>query len=168
MAKIKLKVSPKTGDPVSPKPVDDKLLFSPNRSQAQLDFDVRDRISELVGKGNALLPDDKMAIFSNLSSVLGKDRAQKVMDHAYLFNTRPEVQRLPLEEKIKSFYTVGSNDPWVHEVIQKTKSLGYGPVEGMRSSHSTGNQQLTGAMPVVAAAATSPVLKKKVMITVKK
>ena len=168
MAKVKLKVSPSTGDPVPPKAVDEKLIYSPTRSQTQLDFDVRDRISELVGKGNALLPDDKMAIFSNLTSVLGKDKAQKVMEHAYLFNSRPEVQKLPLEEKIKSFYTVGSNDPDVQTLIQKSKSLGYGPLQGMRSSHSTGNQLLTGGMPLASVAGASPEIKKKVILRTSK
>jgi hypothetical protein len=168
MAKVLLKVSPKTGDPAAPKIGEEKQLYSPARSQAQLDFDVRDRISELVGKGNALLPDDKMAIYSNLTSILGKDKAQKVMEQAYLFNSRPEVQKLPLEEKIKSFYTVGSNDPGIQEVIQKSKSLGYGPIQGMRSSHSIGNQVLTGGMPLASSTVVTPEIKKRVVLKVSK
>lgn len=168
MAKVLVKVSPKTGDPAVPKVGEEKLMYSPSRSKAALDFDIRDRISELVGKGNALMPDDKAAIYSNLTDVLGQEKARKIMDHAYLFNSRPDVQGLPVEEKIKSFYTIGSNDPSVQELIQKTKALGYGPVQGFRTSHSTGNQQLTGAIPVVAATDASPEVKKKVMIKVKK
>lgn len=168
MAKVVVKASPKTGDPAAPKIGEEKLIYSPARSKSALDFDVRDRISELVGKGNALMPDDKAAIYSNLTDIMGPERARKVMDHAYLFNSRPEVQGLPVEEKIKSFYTIGSNDPTVNELIQKTKALGYGPVQGFRTSHSVGNQQLTGALPVVMAAAASPELKKKVMVKVKK
>lgn len=167
MAKVVVKVSPKTGDPATPKVGEEKLIYSPTRSKAALDFDIRDRISELVGKGNTLMPDDKAAIYSNLMGIMGPEKARKVMDHTYLFNSRPEVQGLPVEEKIKSFYTVGSNDPTVNELIQKTKALGYGPVQGFRTSHSTGNQQLTGAIPTVAAAV-SPDIKKKVMIKVKK
>ncbi len=154
------------GDPVKGG-TEEKMILSPTRSKAALDFDIRDRLSELVGKGNNLLPDDKVAIYKSLATTLGDEKARKVMDHAYLFNQRPDVQGLPVEEKIRSFYSIGSNDPDVSGLISRSKSLGYGALAGFRSSSSNLNQQLSGQSPVVAASVT-PEIKKRVMLKITK
>lgn len=166
MAKVLIKVSPKTGDPI--KKVGDTVL-PPGKGKTDQEFDIRDRLAELVGKGNALNTDDKSAIYGDLASTLGKDRAQKVMNHAFIFNSRPDVQNLPLEEKLRSFYTIGSSDPDVNALIAKSKTLGYGVVPGFRQSSSAINQQLNGQVPAVAStAAISPEIQKRVMIQVRK
>lgn len=162
--KIMLKVS--KGDPVKGG-MEEKVILSPTRSKAALEFDVRDRLSELIGKGNGLHPDDKAAIYSNLASTLGDQKARKVMDHAYLFNQRPDVQGLPTEEKIRAFYNIGSNDPDVKGLIDQSRSLGYGALAGFRGSSSFLNQQLAGRAPV-ATAEVAPEIKKKVMLSIKK
>ena len=164
MAKVLLKV----GDPAPASDGGEKAILSTNKPVIDKSFDLRDRLAELVGKGNVLSTDDKAAIYGSLVGLLGKDKAQKVMNHAYIFNSRPDVQKLPLEEKIKSFYTVGSNDPDVMEVIGKTKSLGYGVVPGFRESSSDINQQLSGRVPVVASSSVSPEIQKKVMLRIGK
>lgn len=161
--KVMLKVA--KSDPVKGG-IEEKVILSPTRSKGALEFDVRDRLSELVGKGNALLPDDKAAIYSNLVTTLGEQKARKVMDHAYLFNQRPDVQGLPTEEKIRAFYSIGSNDPDVGGLIARSKSLGYGALAGFRSSSSNLNQQLAGRAPIVAP--TESEIKRKVMLSVKK
>lgn len=162
--KVMLKVA--TGDPVKGG-TEEKMILSPTRSKAALDFDIRDRLSELVGKGNGLLPDDKIAIYKNLATTLGDQRARKVMDHAYLFNQRPDIQGLPVEEKIRAFYNIGSNDPEVKGLIDRSKSLGYGALAGFRSSSSNLNQQLLGQAPV-GTTSVSPEIKKRVMLKVTK
>jgi hypothetical protein len=74
-----------------------------------------------------------------------------------------------LEEKLRSFYTIGSNDPDVNALISKSKSLGYGTVPGFRQSSSAINQQLNGQVPVVpTTAAISPEIQKRVMLQVRK
>lgn len=128
------------------------------------DFDIRDQLTALVGKGNVLSPDDKAAIFGSLVARVGKDNATKIMDHAYIFNQRPEVQRLPLEEKIKSFYSVGSNDPYVNDMIAKSKSLGYGVLPGFRGSSSALNQELSGVVRPVTTVAVNPEVQRKIML----
>lgn len=155
MAKtVKIKVAPATGVPVVP-----------NRGE----FDVRDRLAELVGKGNALNPDDKAAIYGSLVSSLGKEKAEKVMTHAYIFNNRPDVVKLPLEDKLKAFYTIGSNDPDVNALISKSKTLGYGALPGFRQSSSAMNQQLSGQVPVAAGSGvTNPEAQRRVMVQVRK
>jgi hypothetical protein len=132
------------------------------------DFDIRDALTALVGKGNMLSPDDKAGIYGSLITKLGKDKAQKVMDHAYIFNSRPETQRMPVEDRLRSFYTVGSNDPDVQGLIEKSKSLGYGILPGFRGSNNALNQELSGQVAAVAPAAVNPEVQRKIMLQVRK
>jgi hypothetical protein len=165
--KILLKVAPATGDPI--KKVGDTVIPA-GRGKTDQEFDIRDRLAELVGKGNVLSPDDKAAIFGNLTSSLGKEKAMKLMNHAFIFNQRPDIVNLPVEEKLKAFYTIGSNDRDVNDLITKSKSLGYGAIPGFRQSASAVNQQLSGQIPVTATAnGVSPAeIQKRVMLQVRK
>lgn len=163
MAKTLLRIK---GDPKKP---ESEALISPSKTPIDVNFDLRDRLAELVGSGNTLKPDDKAAIFSNLTSTLGRDKAEKIMTHAYLFNTRPEVQRLPLEDKLRAFYTIGSADPDVMEIMGRTKNLGYGVVQGARQSASNINQQIYGGVPMASSAQpTEDMARKKIMLRVSK
>lgn len=168
MAKVMLKTSsPKSGEPGSGI-IEEKVVLKPGRVPIDQGFDLRDRLSELVGKGNTLNTDDKAAIYGNLVTMLGKDKALKVLNHAYIFNARPDVQGLPIEEKLKSFYTVGSNDPDVAEVIGKTKNLGYGILPGFRGSASAINQELMGRNQVAKTDVSSPEIQRKVKLKLRK
>lgn len=162
---IKVKVSPKTGDPVKGE-LNEKTTLNAHRAGLDSNLDVRDRLAELVGKGNVLLPEDKVAIYGNLVATLGQDKAQKVMNHAFLFNQRPDVQKLPLEEKLKAFYTIGSNDPDVSQLIAKSKALGYGVLPGLRGSVSDLNQAIQGGVPTKENVAVNPEIRKRVMVKV--
>lgn len=165
--KIMLKVAPTTGDPIKSGDVQESSYLTHGRTTIDRDLDLRDRLMELVGKGNVLKPDDKAGIYGNLTRLVGNDAAQKLMNHAYIFNTRPDVQNLKPEEKINAFYTIGSGDPYVQGVIAKTKSLGYGVGPGFRTSQSQINQQLAGKTPTTAM--TQPTeQQRKIMIQVKK
>lgn len=160
MAKIVVKVAPPSGDPVKS---DQGTVITPTRGKAESDLDLRDRLAELVGKGNNLSPDDKAAIYGNLSTMIGQDKARKIMTHAYIFNSRPDVQKLGLEDKLRSFYTIGSNDPEVMDVLGRTKNLAQGVVPGMRSSVSSLNQQIQSGQPTQIATV-SPEIQKKVKV----
>lgn len=165
MAKVLLKVAPNAGDPAKGS---DGLILTAQKPQIDTDFDIRDRLAELVGKGNALGADDKAAIYGSLVSALGKEKAAKIMNHAYIFNQRGDMQTLPLEERLKSLYTIGSNDPEIAQILAKTKSLGYGVVPGLRESSSALNQELVGRTQPVATTSISPELQKKIMLRVNK
>lgn len=138
----------------------------PNKGE----FDIRDRLAELVGKGNTLNPDDKAAIYGSLAASLGKDKAEKIMTHAYIFNNRPDVIKLPLADKLRAFYTIGSNDPDVNAVISKSKTLGYGAIPGFQQSASSINQGLSGQAPLVVAPEVSinPEAQRKIMLRINK
>lgn len=164
MAKVLLRV----GDPKKPTEVKEEAFYGGGRTPIDQSFDIRDRLAELIGSGNVLKPDDKAAIYGSLTSTLGADKARKIMDHIYIFNTRNDVKSLPVEEKIKTFYNMGSNDPDVMALINKTKSLAYGPLRGFRESSSDMNQQMAGRTPVVASNGVSPEIQKKVMLRIGK
>jgi len=163
MAKVVVKVA-KSGDPV--KPVSKAIDVASGKTIIDTDLDLRDRLSELAIRGNSLSPDDKTALYGALTSSLGKERAQKLMTHAYLFNARPEVQRLSPEEKIKSFYTIGSNDPDVQEIIGRTKNLGYGVLPGFRNSTSVLNQAVQAGTADRPVEVVDPEVRKKVMVRI--
>jgi hypothetical protein len=168
MAKVLLKVAPKAGDPTKPTTVGD-VIIPANRGKYDQDFDLRDKLSELAVRGNSLNPDDKAAIYGYLTSNLGKDRAMKLMNHAYIFNSRPDVQRLSPEERLKSFYTIGSTDPEIMEVIGRTKNLGYGILPGYRESVSDLNQATQrGGVAVPVSQTVNPEVRRKVMLQVRK
>lgn len=166
--KVMLKISPTTGDPIKGvQEIKGTTYSSPGKTTIDRDLDLRDRLMEMVGKGNALNPDEKAGIYGNLSRLVGAESAQKLMNHAYIFNTRPDVQNLKPEDKINAFYTIGSNDPYVKDVIAKTKSLGYGVGPGFRTSQSQINQQLAGRTPTTAQARPTE-MQQKIMLKVKK
>lgn len=164
MAKILLKVAnkPTTGDPE----ITTSEVYNKGKGPIENNMDIRDRIYELVGKGNTLNPDEKAGIYGGLVSSLGMDKAQKLMQHAYIFNTRPEYQKLPIEDRIKQFYTRGSNDPDVQQILTNTNNLGYGTGAGYRTSFSQIAQELSGRIPAVSQ--TNPQLAKKILLKIKK
>ena len=170
--KVVFKVN--TGDPEKKS---SNQASSRGNTQIDRDFDLRDRLAELVGKGNALSQPDREHIYGSLSDLVGQESAARIIQHAFLFNARPDVQALPVEEKLKSFYTIGSNDPSVQRAINKTKALGYGVVPGFRTSSSALNQEVAGRIAPVDETATAEVKmparvpaaepgKKKVMFKV--
>lgn len=169
MAKsIKVKVAPVTGDPINGgSDVKQSTFIGGGRTPIDVNFDLRDRMMELVGKGNVLSPDEKAGIYGDLAAMVGKEKAQKLMDHAYIFNSRGDVQGLKPEDKINAFYNIGSHDPFVQEVIGKTKGLGYGVGPGFRTSLSQINQQLTGRVPVTASIMPTE-QQRKIMVKIKK
>jgi hypothetical protein len=160
MAKVMLRVK---ADPTKPK-TDEDVVIPAGKTKIDQDFDLRDRLSELAIRGNSLSPDDKTAMFGYLTANLGKDKAMKLMNHAYIFNSRPEVQRLTPEEKIKSFYTIGSSDPDIMEVIGKTKNLGYGVMPGFRGSISDLNQAAQGGNVNQRTQPVSPEVTRRIML----
>lgn len=163
MAKVTLKVKPNTGDPAKPQMVGDVMLPS-GKTTIDRDFDLRDKLSELAVMGGSLSPDDKSAIYGYLSANLGDKKAQKLMDHAFIFNSLPENKNLTPEEKIKSFYARGSNDADIMEVIGRTKNLGYGVVPGFRGSNSALNQAIQKGTVGQPISGVNPEVQRRIML----
>lgn len=166
MAKVLLRVS-KTGDPTKPQMGGD-VMIPAGKTKSDQDFDLRDKLSELAIRGSSLAPDDKAAIYSYLTDNLGRDKAMKLMNHAYIFNSKPDIQRLSPEEKLRSFYTIGSNDPDVMDVISRTKNLGYGVLPGFRNSVSTLNQEIQGNVPATTQTTVNPQVTRRIRLQTNK
>jgi hypothetical protein len=160
--KVIVTVAPPSGDPT--KNGDAREIPIANREPIARRLDVRDQLAELVGRGNSIGLKDKNGIFQALAGQFGQDKAAKIMNHAFLFNQRPDVLKLPLEDKLKSFYEIGSNDNDVNQIIAKSKSLGYGVLPGFRNSSSAINQELSGLIPSSTAAVPDSIGTKKVII----
>lgn len=166
--KIMLRIAPPSGDPVKGGKMEENVLYSKGRSGADDSFDLQDKIMELLSSNNRLKPADRKSIYSNLQTTLGRDKADKLMNHIYIFNTRADMQNMPVEDKIKAFYSIGSNDPDIQGYIDRTKSLGYGPQAQFRGSLSEINSQLSGRNPIPQMAAEPADNQRKIMLSVKK
>ena len=163
--KVMLKVA-KAGDPA--KPTSAGIEVPSGKTPIDIDLDLRDRLAELAVKGNTLNPTDRAAVLSSLTTTLGRERAEKLMTHAFIFNSRPEVQRLSPEDKLKSFYTIGSSDPEIQGIIGRTKNLGYGVIPGFRGSVSDLNQAVQKGAAYGGTAVVDPEIQRKVMLRVGK
>ena len=163
MAKIIVKV-PKAGDPIKPT----TSIIPANRSTIDQDFDMRDTLASLAVKGNSLNPDDRMALLGSLTTSLGREKAEKLLTHAYIFNSRPEIQKLSPEEKIRSFYTIGSSDPDIQGIISRSKGLGYGVLPGFRESASDLNQAIRRDDVGTGSIAANPEVQKRIRLRIGK
>jgi hypothetical protein len=107
--------------------------------------DGRDIISFFVGGGHtALKGQDLQSAFKRLSDVVGAPLAQKLTTQAFLFNQRPDAQKLSSEQRVKNFFQLGSNDQDVAAYLRKGGSMGTGPVDAFRNSALLGNSNLLG------------------------
>lgn len=171
--KVVFKIPP-TGDPV--KGVEKTEVFTPGRGPIEANFDLRDRIYELIGSKNQLDADSRRSLYGNLISLVGPEKAQKVLVQTHLFNNRPEYRSMPIEERIQQFYDIGSNDPDVKDILDRTRNLSYGLKHGFRTSVSHLNQLMAGRLapstaapdPVIKETLTKSVPASKVVLKVKK
>lgn len=143
------------------------------RSRTPLDdtADIRDDLALIVGGGNpSLKNDDVRGSFARMQSIMGQDKAAKLMDAIYLHSQRPEVMAMKTpEERINSFYSIGSSNQDIAPYIQRAKTFGYGVIPGFRDSRLLANMILSGReKPTAAVAEVNPELAKKIMVRIAK
>lgn len=135
--------------------------------------DIRDDINFLVARGGApnLADDDSRGSYARLSQKMGIDKARKLLDAMAIHAQRPEVIAMKTpEQRIQSFYTIGSSNPDISPYIQQAKVFGSGVLSGFNRSSLLGNQILSGTAENIAPV-NNPVtadLAKKVLLRVKK
>lgn len=135
--------------------------------------DIRDDISFLVGRGGApnLADDDSRGTYARLAQRMGTDKARKLLEAMSIHAQRPEVMAMKSpEQRIQSFYNIGSSNPDISPYIQQAKVFGSGVLSGFSRSSLLGNQILSGTDEKVAAT-NNPVatdLAKKILLRVKK
>lgn len=124
-----------------PKP---KLSFNIDGA-ADKQADARDILSFFAGSGYTGLTDKQSrAAFSSLTKTVGPQLAQKLATQVFLYNQRPETKTAGLEDRVRNFYDIGSNDKEVDAYLKKTKALGHGVVAGFKDSTLVSNQALQG------------------------
>lgn len=124
-------------------PVDPKANWRP-KSVLDDYADSRDFLSTLVGGGHLGIGDnvDLQTQFRAMSERVGTPLAQKLAAQAILFNQRPDAQKLPVEDRVKHFFSLGSNDPEVSQYLKNSGAIGEGSGIGFRNSTLITNSQL--------------------------
>ncbi len=110
-------------------------------------FDVRDILANFVGRGDRDLSNDQAKKdYHRLTAIIGEPMAQKMMAHVMIFNQRDDQKNQPFEKRLNSLYTIGSNDKDVHQLLQRTGTLGQGVVPGAIESGNLGNMMAEGTI----------------------
>lgn len=128
------------GSPVT----EEKGYISPGKTSLDRTADVRDLIGALVGGGVRQGSEDFASKYNLLKRHLGDSVANKLVNHIFINNSRPDVQGLPVEKRIQQFYDIGSSDEDLKKVLGDVKSFGYGVIPGFRESSLMSNQKLAG------------------------
>lgn len=107
---------------------------------------IRDILSGVIGKGfTDLKSDDARSAYAFLRTKLGYDTGSKLMMHALLFNQRQDMLKASPQQKVQSFYDIGSQDPILNNVIGRAGKVSYGPMDGLNtSSPDAMNKQVSG------------------------
>lgn len=122
---------------------DVKKLDIHNRSGLDDNIEVRDLLTGLVGKWNDLKSDDRSPYIVKLGQLIGKPTAQKLINSIFIFNDRDDVKGKNAEQRVGQFYDLGNEDKDVNNVIARSRSLGYGVQEGLRTSPDILNEEAT-------------------------
>jgi hypothetical protein len=116
-----------------------------NRTSSDTSLDISDLISYAVAGGYTSFSDDSIkSNFKYLSGVIGEDKARKLFNQAFIYNQRPDSKKLTPQQKIQSFYDIGSNDPEVNKTLQSIKSQGTGVQARFDQSTYVGNKEIQG------------------------
>jgi hypothetical protein len=118
-----------------------------NRTPGDTSLDISDLISHAVAGGYTSFSDDSIrSNFKYLSGVIGEEKARKLFNQAFIYNQRPDAKQKTPQQKIQSFYDIGSNDPEVNKTLESIKNQGAGVQARFDQSTYEGNKEITGKM----------------------
>lgn len=125
-------------------PTSDK--YNPQgRTDLTTNVDIRDALAHAISGGYTSFSDDDIkANYKYIAGQIGAPKAQKLFVQAFQFNQRPGSQGKSNEQKIQSFYELGSADPDTKDTLERIKNSSSGPVEGYRSSVNEGVRLMSG------------------------
>ena len=107
--------------------------------------DIRDMLSGAVGKGWTNFSDpEAQKHFARLTVLVGRQQAQSLMNHVFIYNQRPDVKGKSADQKLSQFYDMGSTNKDTNNIIKAAGSFGQGAVEGQNTSRDITNMQNTG------------------------
>lgn len=132
-------------DPITPIGLGKSIaMMSRQRTPFDDTADIRDSLTALVGKGyTGVSDDDARGHFGRLTSILGRDAAQKLMTHIFIYNQTPTARGVGLQEKINQFYNIGSRDSSINDILSRVNKFGSGVQSGLTDSPEIQNQELS-------------------------
>jgi hypothetical protein len=105
---------------------------------------IRDILNHIVAGGYTdFSNEDVRANYNYLKNLIGVSKAEKLFVQAFSFNQKPGNNKKGGEEKIQSFYDIGSSDPETNKQMVAIKNLG-SIKEGFRTSVNEGVKLLNG------------------------
>lgn len=132
-------------------PAKDQAEFTPpSRTRLDETADTRDILANMVGKGLKGFNDDtSKSDYTRLQQLVGVPMAQKMMNHIFVFNQRPDVLQKNPEQRLQQFYNMGSAHNDLNDLLTTIKGFSQGPVVGMNTTGYYGNQDLTKRVNVI-------------------
>lgn len=120
-------------------------MLPPKQLSPEAALNVRDIISAFVGQRyQGTQNENARAMYSYLRNTLGGDTAQKLLTHLSLYNQRPDMLKAAPEQRIQSFYEIGSRDPELSDIIGRSKIVAQGPMAGLNDTPTAITQQQQG------------------------
>lgn len=169
MAKIK-KSNP--GTPDVPKnahsvPADPNANWRP-KTDLDVQADTRDILSAFVGGGHTSVAgsEDLQNNYKRLTQLVGAPLAQKLHNQAALFNQRPDAKNLSPEQRVQSFFTLGSNDGELASFMKSAGGIGQGQTVGFNNSPLISNSILQNK--AFAAEPATPTPTRRIKLVAKK
>lgn len=105
--------------------------------------DLRDYLANLIGFGSKTMTDDVRNDYGRLVGMFGRPMADKILNHVFVFNNRPDIQSASPEERISQFYATGSRDKELQDLFMRARNFGKGPLAALNESVNQGNQVLS-------------------------
>lgn len=125
--------------------IDSKNNESRKRGKHDDQFDTRDIIASFIGKGFKDLSDDQAKKdVAYLRANLGNEKTNKLMNQIFVFNNRNDMSGKSWQDKLNSFYTIGSKDQDIQKILQTSQSLDRGVIAGVTDSGNASNQEISG------------------------
>lgn len=124
---------------------DVKPLDIPAKTPIDENLDIKDILTDFVGKGDKLSHADQGSLYARLKTIVGEEKATKLLQHVYIFNQSDDAKsKKNTDEKVEAFYNTTSHDKDVSDTISKIKNIGGSPVYSLHNEPDLLNQQLSG------------------------
>lgn len=105
----------------------------------------RESLTGLVGNGFTDLSNPTaQGAYARMVALHGPQVARKLLFQVMQFNQRPDMVAKTPEQRVQSFYEMGSQDPETQNILHRSAMLGAGPVADSRNSWDSLNQDMTG------------------------
>jgi hypothetical protein len=115
------------------------------RTSADDRADIADIIANTVGGGYKSISDqDIRGDYVSLVSLVGRERANQLMQKIFVFNQDDSLKGKTPQEKLKSFYSTRSSDSSMNQFINQVGSVAMSAGFSINQSSNIGSQRLTG------------------------